>query len=539
VDSPDPGDETPGRGRDGSPTDGDAPAAPDPEDFPNKIVIERPRLIARLEYSDSMDENPLAVRNLLLFIENAIRIPSIEVKSHPDVTLSREQKLSIFDQLSDFQITLLEESGRPVDRPILSGDVPAPSGGEKAIATFEVLSEETEREADDFLVLFMTGQDDFEMSPERLEVLRSYLVRGGVLFGDCASGNPDFARGFRRMVKKLFPDRPLEVLSPDHPVFSTVFDLSSLRYTGRSKPEGGIPRIEGIGLGCRTAVFFSPDAVSCGWDGHMHGEYVEYEIHYEDALRFGANLVAYALGYRELGAPLREARVFRVPDRGAAGNEVVMAQLRFRGDFDPNRYGLVNWIEFVNDNVNTVIRPDRVLVDPEKDSLFRYPFLYVSGHGTLEFPQGSAGRLQKYLEQGGVLFAEACCGDAEFDRSFRELLPRLVPDSTLEWIKPDHPIFRSFYRIESVNWRPRSLGALEKRLADVADARTARFLAEKRIPYLEGVFRSGRAVVIYSPFDLSCAWEQRPCLICKGLSHEGPDAFRLGVNILVYLLNRR
>jgi hypothetical protein len=55
-------------------------------------------------------------------------------------------------------------------------------------------------------------------------------------------------------------------------------------------------------------------------------------------------------------------------------------------------------------------------------------------------------------------------------------------------------------------------------------------------PYLEGLEIDGRFAVIFSPYDISCAMENHASLECKGYVKQ--DAARLGINILLYALQR-
>ena len=54
-------------------------------------------------------------------------------------------------------------------------------------------------------------------------------------------------------------------------------------------------------------------------------------------------------------------------------------------------------------------------------------------------------------------------------------------------------------------------------------------------PELEGIEIDGRWVVIFSPYDISCALEQHEALECRGYTRE--DAARIGLNVLMYSLN--
>ncbi|MCA9220789.1 MAG: DUF4159 domain-containing protein, partial [Planctomycetales bacterium] len=66
------------------------------------------------------------------------------------------------------------------------------------------------------------------------------------------------------------------------------------------------------------------------------------------------------------------------------------------------------------------------------------------------------------------------------------------------------------------------------------DGLTARLT--KVTPLLEGIELDGRLVVIFSPFDLSCALENHASLDCKGYTRE--DAARIGVNVILYALQQ-
>ena len=55
-------------------------------------------------------------------------------------------------------------------------------------------------------------------------------------------------------------------------------------------------------------------------------------------------------------------------------------------------------------------------------NLLSYPFLYLTGHGEFTLNEAEASNLKKFLNNGGFLLADACCGNLEFDRAFRREL---------------------------------------------------------------------------------------------------------------------
>jgi Domain of unknown function (DUF4159) len=103
------------------------------------------------------------------------------------------------------------------------------------------------------------------------------------------------------------------------------------------------------------------------------------------------------------------------------------------------------------------------------------------------------------VDQGGFILAEACCGRADFDRGFRDLMQRLFPDTPLQPLAPDHPVWRSHFLVAPGSFK------------------------------LEGIDRGCKTVVIYAPEDMSCYWESNQ--FDKGRAQQ---AFRLGANIVAY-----
>jgi hypothetical protein len=135
------------------------------------------------------------------------------------------------------------------------------------------------------------------------------------------------------------------------------------------------------------------------------------------------------------------------------------------------------------------------------------------------------------LRNGGVLFADAICANPEFTASFRREMKAIFPSQTLERIPPHHPMFTPEFRghdITTVTLRdPRSRARrddpLSTRLESVA-------------PHLEGIEVEGRYVVIFSPYDISCALENRPSLECRGYTRE--DAAKIGMNVILYVMQQ-
>lgn len=148
-------------------------------------------------------------------------------------------------------------------------------------------------------------------------------------------------------------------------------------------------------------------------------------------------------------------------------------------------------------------------------------------HGRYRFqlPVQQQDALREYLKRGGVLFADACCGSTQFDRSFRDLARQLFPDQELKIIPPDHELYAATtgHEIREVTRRRLVPGELNAALT---------MQTEKGSPLLEGVEIDGRLAIIYSRHDISCALEHQASLSCDGYLEK--DAARLAVNVVLY-----
>jgi hypothetical protein len=163
------------------------------------------------------------------------------------------------------------------------------------------------------------------------------------------------------------------------------------------------------------------------------------------------------------------------------------------------------------------------------DDLLETPVLFMSGHDAFDLSEKQKETLKKYLENGGFLFAEACqgdgCGRAPFDESFRDLMAEMFPDSDLEPLQRDHPIWTAHY-------------PLVKHGAMIDDR-----------PVL-GLQACCRTSVVYCPANLSCYWSLNRPVVQKYLSkNAGVAKFakiseridycaKLGSNVVTYATGR-
>ncbi len=364
-------------------------------------------------------------------------------------------------------------------------------------------------------ILYFTGHEALSLTDEERAKLRAYAIKGGTIWGDACCGSEDFSRAFRNEMRHIFPEKPLKIMPLDHPIYSIYYTITKTRYKKGKKFYTDIPKLEAINIGCRAAVIFTPIDLSCGWDGHTHD--TGHRYHVPDANRLGVNMTAYALAYYKTGLMLRHRVAYTRAER-AGDNDFFIGKIKHDGDWNTDPSALQNLMLAANRVTKVKVNFQEHAVELAKSNLFDFPFLYMSGHDNFELSKEEIVALRKYLTNGGFLLADACCGRAGFDLSFRKMTEKLFPDQELERLPEDHELFKIHNRITRVEY-------------------TTLVRAEKpgfATPYIEGITVDGRLVLVYSRYDLGNGWEQIPHPHTRGVA--SADAFKIGINTIIYTI---
>ncbi len=154
-------------------------------------------------------------------------------------------------------------------------------------------------------LVFMHGRNSFRLTPLERKQLRAYLERGGMLFADAICSSREFAESFGREMAAIFPESKLERIGPRSGIFTPEYGGDDLSVVGRREPQRagdgplksqvreGEPYLEGIKLGERLAVVFSPYDISCALENHESLECEGYTR--KDAARIALNVLLYSL----------------------------------------------------------------------------------------------------------------------------------------------------------------------------------------------------------------------------------------------------
>ena len=182
------------------------------------------------------------------------------------------------------------------------------------------------------------------------------------------------------------------------------------------------------------------------------------------------------------------------------------------GDWYWGASALPNLLGYLRENTDYPVDTNEheiTIMDPE---LFRYPFLFATGHGMISFSTEEKERLRRYLVGGGFLFVNDSYG---MDRSFRKEMAELFPEREVVEVPFDHPLYHCFY--------------------DFPNGPPKIHEHDNKPPRGYAVILNGRVVLYFLvESDIGDGWEDAQ--VHNDPPEKRNEAFRMGVNILTYAL---
>lgn len=137
----------------------------------------------------------------------------------------------------------------------------------------------------------MTGEGKFKLTEAQRRNMRRYLSRGGFIVASAGCSSPEWNDSFRSEMKKIFSDLEMKRLNATHPVFHSVYDITTSKH---KRGSSRLPHLEGLKMDGRLVLIYSPEGLN---DTANAGENCcccgGNEV--KDAKRLNINLLAYAL----------------------------------------------------------------------------------------------------------------------------------------------------------------------------------------------------------------------------------------------------
>ena len=110
--------------------------------------------------------------------------------------------------------------------------------------------------------LLWSGLEGFDLTDAEKTNLKRYLAGGGFILVEDRSGerNGSFDASLRKILRELFPDKELEIVSKEHAIYKSFFLLRSV--SGRLATN---PYLEGLEIDGRTALVYSQNDILGAW----------------------------------------------------------------------------------------------------------------------------------------------------------------------------------------------------------------------------------------------------------------------------------
>ena len=193
---------------------------------------------------------------------------------------------------------------------------------------------------------------------------------------------------------------------------------------------------------------------------------------------------------------------------------VKIARLHYSGggDWYWGRSAIPNMLKFAYENSDILIDTMEHEIKINDPELFKYPFLFATGHGLISFEPDEIERLRLYLSNGGFLFVNDSYG---MEQSFLKEMAKIFPEREIVELPFSHPIYHSFYdfpngppKIHEHNNKP---------------------------PRGYAVIVNGKAVVYFLvESDIGDGWED--AVVHNDPEEKRTEALQMGLNLLTYAL---
>lgn len=108
------------------------------------------------------------------------------------------------------------------------------------------------------------------------------------------------------------------------------------------------------------------------------------------------------------------------------------------GDWYNDPSAEVNLLRFFQTYTSLPVQPVFEYVDLKSENIFRYPILFLTGHGGVRFTETEVRNLRAYLQNGGFLYID---DDYGLDKDIRREMKKVFPDRDFVEIPYSHPLY--------------------------------------------------------------------------------------------------
>jgi len=171
-------------------------------------------------------------------------------------------------------------------------------------------------------------------------------------------------------------------------------------------------------------------------------------------------------------------------------------------------------LNYIAANTNVKVNPQYSFVDISSDDIFSHPFLFMTGHGNINFSDDEAQRLRKFLENGGFLYVD---DDYGLNPAFRREIEKVFPEKELKELPFSYGLYNVFYQF------PNGVPKIHEH-----DGKPAQGF---------GIFIDKRLAVFYTyESNPSDGWDDRQ--VHNDTQEKRIEALKFGTNIVLWALTQ-
>lgn len=127
-----------------------------------------------------------------------------------------------------------------------------------------------------------------------------------------------------------------------------------------------------------------------------------------------------------------------------------ICKLEWNGEWNPDHNDVKNWVSIASERLEQPLDWMNASIRDHLGHAGRASMIYIQGHGTFKATPKELENLRKFLNDGGIVVAEACCNNKAFRKSFLEVIGKKL-DPSLQYhfqqLSAGHPILNGKYKL--------------------------------------------------------------------------------------------
>jgi len=225
------------------------------------------------------------------------------------------------------------------------------------------------------------------------------------------------------------------------------------------------------------------------------------------------------------------------------------------GDWNCNPTALTNLVTQVarwsRNRIQQKAEPVPIVVSSKDLFTIKPPFIFITGHKDFRFTEEEVENLRQYLHAGGAIWADNSLPGrrSRFDMAFRREMKRVLTDKDFETLPDDHPIMFSYYQLlrklpAGMNGYQEPIEVIRLIANEIAVVYTLNAYGDLWECALDENDRIDRYLYRLGPRQAYHKWGPHFGSYFTSTHYRNVNdesvvaAYRLGINIVVHLLNR-